>query len=83
MTKEVSVISVDGKENKLIVRPTYFSIVQAKKTYLDSNRDTEDDTVLIQIFAEESNNNSIVKLGVDSAEQIALALLNICNEIKY
>lgn len=83
MTKEVSVLSVDGQEHKLIVRPTYFSVVQAKKTYVESDGDTKDDTVLIQIFAEESSNNSIVKLGVDSAEQIGLALLNLCNEIKY
>ncbi|MCY8147731.1 hypothetical protein P8833_16350 [Bacillus inaquosorum] len=83
MSKEVNVRSVDGKEHKLIVRPTYFSVVQAKKTYVESDGDTEDDTVLIQIFEEESSDNSIIKLDVDSAEQIGLALLNLCNEIKY
>ena len=76
----------DSKEDKLYIGVTshYFKLSDANEIYRKSIKDEgKDDTILIQIAKDKTNEvNSIVTIGVEEGERLALALLNICYAIK-
>lgn len=78
----------DLQDNDLFVsiESHYFTRTDAKQSYKDSKASTDkkDDSLLITIAKNDySEIQSAVTFGVEEGERFALALLNLCQTIKY
>jgi len=78
----------DVKDNELFVsiESHYFTRSDAKEAYFESKATTDkkDDSLLITIAKNDySEIHSVVTFGIEEGERFALALLNLCQSIKY
>ena len=78
----------DVQDNQLFVtiESHYFTRIEAKETYIKSktSADEIDDSLLITVAKKDySEVKAVVSFGIEEGERFALALLNLCQAIKY
>ncbi|MYL44408.1 hypothetical protein GLV94_02005 [Virgibacillus halodenitrificans] len=73
-----------GEEGLYIgIRGYYFNKWDAKEVYEKSlSSDEKDDSIMIEVGRKGSGTDTFISIGVIEGEQLALALLNLCNSIK-
>lgn len=86
MERGYRIFDVGDKDLFVSIESHYFARTDAKQTYIDSKASTDkkDDSLLITIAKNDySEIHSVVKFGVEEGERFALAMLNLCQTIKY
>jgi uncharacterized membrane protein len=85
MENSYKIYGVNNNSLFVSVYSNYFKLSDAKETYAKKNDDkVVDDTIILEVGEKENKEKlAIISIGVDEAEQFALALLNLCNSIKY
>ncbi|SFB39672.1 hypothetical protein SAMN04488072_1283 [Lentibacillus halodurans] len=78
METRYKAIAVNEKDLFVSVYCNYVNLSDAKSAY----QEDKDDSIVIEMTNNE-NRIGAVCIGIDEAERIALALLNISNSIKY
>lgn len=86
MERGYKIFDVKDKDLFVSIESHYFTRTDAKQAYIDSKAPTDkkDDSLLITIAKNDySEIHSVITFGVEEGERFALALLNICQSIKY
>lgn len=86
MERRYKIFDIQDSDLFVSIESHYFARTDAKQAYIDSktSKDKNDDSLLITIVKNDySEIQSVVTFGVEEGEQFALALLNLCQAIKY
>lgn len=86
MERGYKIFDVQDSDLFVSIESHYFTRTDAKQAYIDSktSKDKKDDSLIITIAKNDyAEIHSVVTFGVEEAERFALALLNLCQSIKY
>ncbi|MBG9589832.1 hypothetical protein [Cytobacillus firmus] len=79
MDTRFKALGVNEEDIFVSVYCNYLNLRDAKNAFLDN----KDDSIVIEITKAEEQRIGAICIGIDEAERIAMALLNIRNSIKY
>lgn len=86
MERGYKIFDVQDSDLFVTIESHYFTRTEAKQVYKDSKTSTDkiDDSLIITIAKNDySEIQSVVSFGVEEGERFAIALLNLCQSIKY
>ncbi|USK45509.1 hypothetical protein [Cytobacillus oceanisediminis] len=85
MDMRYRVFDTEDDDLFVCIQSHYFQLSDAKVAYMNSKKtDEKDDTILLRISKRNADKDeSVLAFGVEEGEKFALALLNLCNSIKY
>lgn len=85
MERRYRVFDTEEEDIYVAVDSHYLKITDAKQSYIQSKTtDRKDDSIMIQVAKRHATGvDAVLTFGVEEGERFAMALLNLCNSIKY